>query len=208
LPKDARVPELVIATTSPYRLALLARLGTPFVAVPHQVDERAAEPPGDPTDAARALAVAKAQSVAAAHPDALILGSDQLAVDADGARLHKPGTAEAAVAQLARLTGRAHRLVTAVALRHPDGRVTSHVDVTVLHMRALTMAQLRAYVARDLPLDCAGAYKIERLGAALFERVVGHDPTAIEGLPLCATARLLADAGVDVLTRGVDAEAK
>ena len=196
----APTPPLVVATTSAYRLALLDRLGMPYRAVAHRADERALEPSGPdatPEHVALTLARAKADSLAADFPDALILGSDQV-VALDGELLHKPGTAAAAVAQLRRLAGRTHRIVTAVALRRPDGTHDTHVDVHHMHMRALPEAALAAYVAADQPLDCAGSYKIEGRGIALFESAAGQDYTGIIGLPLTAVVTLLTRAGVDV----------
>jgi septum formation protein len=193
-------PPLVIATTSAYRLALVDRLGIPYTAVAHRADERALEPSGPgatPEHIALTLARAKADSLADLHPDALILGSDQV-VALDGELLHKPGTAANAVAQLRRLAGRTHRIVTAVALRHPDGHTDTHVDVHEMRMRALSGAALAAYVAADQPLDCAGSYKIEGRGIALFEAAAGQDYTGIIGLPLTAVVTLLARAGVNV----------
>jgi septum formation protein len=148
---------------------------------------------------AAALALGKAQSLADSYPDALILGADQMA-ELDGERLHKPGTAEAAAAQLRRLAGRTHRLITAVTLlRGVDGRAETIVDVHELTMRPLSQRAIEAYVARDAPLDCAGSYRIEALGIALFERVSGADFTAIVGLPLTAVVTLLERFGVSVL---------
>lgn len=191
-------PELIVATTSVYRLALLDRLGLGYRAVAHRVDERTAEPSGTPEHVAATLARAKAESLAAAYPQALILGSDQV-VALDDELLHKPGDAARAVAQLVRLAGRTHRIVTAVALRHPDGRFDTHVDVHTMRMRRLPEAALVAYVAADQPLDCAGSYKIEGLGIALFEAAAGEDYTGIIGLPLTAVVTLLERAGVHVL---------
>jgi septum formation protein len=191
-------PELIVATTSAYRLALLDRLGLRYRAVAHRVDERAAEPSGTPEHVALTLAQAKADSLAAEFPDALILGSDQV-VALDDELLHKPGDAESAVAQLQRLAGRTHRIVTAVALRAPDGTSATHVDVHTMRMRRLSEAALRAYVTADQPFDCAGSYKIEGLGIALFESAAGADYTAIIGLPLTAVVTLLERAGVHVL---------
>src|SRR3982750_3136334 len=128
--------ELVVATTSKYRLALLDRLGLAYRAVAHRVDERAAEPDGTPDQTAPAPPRAKAESLAETFPAALILGSDQV-VALDDELLHKPGGAEAAIAQLRRLAGRTHRIVTAVALRHPDGHVDEWLDVHEMRMRAL-----------------------------------------------------------------------
>lgn len=186
---------LVLASTSPYRRQLLDRLGVPYVAVPHAADEGAPGPPGETPDALAArLAHDKACSLAADWPGALILGSDQV-VDLGGEVLGKPGSADAAVAQLRRLAGRRHRLLTAVALRHPDGRVDRELDVHHMTMRRLDDAALRRYVERDRPVDCAGSYRIEAGGIALFEAIEGADFTAIVGLPLLTVGRLLGRAG-------------
>ena len=194
-------PELIVATTSAYRLALLDRLGLRYRALAHRADERALEPSGPgatPEHIALTLACAKAESLAGEFPDALVLGSDQV-VALDGELLHKPGDFAGAMAQLRQMSGRTHRIVTAVALRHPGGRFDTHVDVHEMTMRALPDAALAAYVAADEPYDCAGSYKIEGLGIALFERAAGTDYTGIIGLPLTALVTLLARAGVHVL---------
>lgn len=193
---------LVLASTSRYRRALLERLGVPFEAAAPDCDEEALKPGLAHLDVparAQHLARAKAQSVAARFPDALILGSDQMA-EVDGEVLDKPGTPARAIAQLTRLVGRTHHLHTAVTLLHaPSGRVEEHVDTTRLTLRALPPDALARYVARDAPLDCCGSYRIESLGIALFARVEGEDPTAIEGLPLMRVAAMLAGAGLDAL---------
>lgn len=191
--------ELVLASTSAYRRQLLERLGVRFRAASPDVDERALEPRGASAEVvALTLARAKADAVARHFPGALVLGSDQL-VDLDGERLGKPGTPERAVEQLARLAGRTHRIVTAVVLRRPDGRVDEHVDVHLMRMRALERAALERYVALESPVDCAGAYKIEGRGLALFESIAGDDHTGIIGLPLLAVVRMLEAAGFRVL---------
>jgi septum formation protein len=192
------MPSLVLASTSPYRRALLDRLRVPYQARAHRCDERALEPHGaGAEDVALTLARAKAGSLVADASGAHVLGSDQI-VELDGAFLHKPGTAEAAVAQLLHLAGRTHRIVTAVALCAPDGRVDTHVDVHLMTMRALPRDVLERYVARDNPIDCAGSYKIESDGYFLFDAVLGRDHTAVIGLPLLATAAMLARAGFAV----------
>jgi septum formation protein len=112
--------------------------------------------------------------------------------------LDKPGTHERACAQLKRLRGRSHRLVTALVIARGD-QVIEHVDVHTLFMRDLSDAQIEDYVRRDKPLDCAGSYKIESLGVALLERVVGEDASAIEGLPLMTLISILERFGVRVL---------
>jgi len=192
--------DLLLASTSRYRRELLARLGVPFRAEAPACDEEEEKrklPPGiAPADLAPALARAKAGSLRAAWPAATILGCDQVA--AIGAEvLGKPGTAERAAAQLARLAGREHVLVTAVALLHA-GRIHEHVDVTRLSMRPLTAAQIERYVTADAPLDCAGSYRLEARGITLFERIDSADHTAIVGLPLIALTSLLASLGFPV----------
>jgi len=190
--------DLILASTSPYRRALLDRLGVPYRAVAPDCDERALAPTGAPAETvARTLAKAKADSVAARYPEALVLGSDQV-VEIDGDILGKPGTPGAAVAQLRRLAGRTHRIITAVTLVRPGGAHDTRLDVHAMHMRKLDEAALAAYVAREQPLDCAGAYKIESRGLLLFEAIEGSDHTAVIGLPLLAVVALLEDAGVFV----------
>jgi septum formation protein len=197
------VPELVLASTSPYRRELLDRLGLPYRALAPRIDERAVEPVGaSPEDVALTLALAKARSVAPLAPSAFVLGSDQV-VDVDGEILGKPGTPERAVAQLERLAGRTHRIITAVALLDPAGDMSSHVDVHRMRMRVLSHEALAAYVARDNPVDCAGAYKIEGRGLALFESIEGADYTAVIGLPLLAVVTLLEQAGIGVVSGAV-----
>ncbi len=161
------------------------------------VDERSVD--GAVEDVARALSRAKAEAVAARAPDAIIIGSDQIA-SVDGEALTKPGTPERAAAQLRRLSGRSHRLLTGVCvLDAASGAVREHLDVHEIELRALTDAQIHDYVARDRPLDCAGSYKVERLGIGLMARISGDDFTAITGLPLMAVTSMLAELGVDVL---------
>ncbi len=138
------------------------------------------------------LARDKALSVAAHHPDALVIGGDQLAVLGDEI-LGKPGTEARAIAQLERLSGATHRLLTAVAVVDlRAARTLLAIDVHRLLMRRLTRAEIEEYVAQDRPLDCAGSYRIEAAGPRLFECVSGDDPSAIEGLPLGRVARMLA----------------
>ncbi len=186
---------LLLASTSPSRLRLIARLGVPCRVVAPEVDEASIVGPS-PDATALSRARAKAASVARQHPDAIVVGADQL-VDLDGDVLGKPGSSEAALAQLERLAGRAHRLVTALSVHSPAGPV-EHIDVTVLRMRALPREALGRYVHRDRPEGCAGSYRIEGQGIALFERIEGNDPSAIEGLPLGALAAMLRPLGIEV----------
>jgi len=201
----ATPPRLVLASTSPYRKEVLSRLGVPFEVARPDFDERRPLPPEVTTIEATALHLArgKARAVAElpAYAGAWVIGSDQI-VAVDGEVMHKPGSIEAAVAQLLRMQGRWHRLVTAVVVL-AGGREAAAVDVHALHMRALDEALARAYVAADLPLDCAGSYRIERRGIALFDRIEADrecaDDTAIMGLPLWKTQRALGALGFDVL---------
>jgi len=186
-------PALVLASTSAYRRELLARLGLPFETVRPEVDEtpRAGEPP----DAlALRLAAAKARAVAALHPGARVIGSDQVA-DFDGRPLGKPGGREAAIAQLAAMSGRAVAFRTAVAVASGDGVATA-LDTTLVRFRALAAAEIERYVDAEQPFDCAGSFKSEGLGITLFDAIEGTDPTALVGLPLIATSRLLRDTGL------------
>jgi septum formation protein len=193
------MPALVLASTSPYRKKLLARLGLPFEAIAPDCDEDQLKAGLrlEPAALALTLARAKAESLRASQPGAVIVGGDQL-VELDGDVLGKPGTAERAVAQLGRLRGRSHRLLTAMVLALPDGSVREHLDVHTLTMAALSDDALTRYVASDLPLDCAGSYKIESRGVALLTQVEGHDPSAIEGLPLMALASALRGLGFQI----------
>lgn len=188
---------LVLASTSPYRRELLARLGLPFTTAAPGVDEAAVKRQlRDPAAVVTELARQKARAVADRQGAAIVIGSDQCAC-LDGAVLDKPGTEANARAQLAALAGRTHELRTAVAIAHPAGLV-EWTEVTRLTMRALQPDEIARYTATEQPFDCAGSYKIERLGIALFERVDGADWTAIQGLPLLRLAAELRRLGVSV----------
>ena len=194
------VRPLVLASGSPYRRALLERLGHPFEVAAPDIDETAL--PGEtPAVTACRLAIAKARAVAARHADALVIGSDQVA-DADGVALSKPGGHDAAVAQLMMLSGRRIVFHTAVALVDAASKRCQlrQVDVTST-FRRLDSHRIESYLRRERPYDCAGAVKSEALGIALFERIESDDPTALVGLPLIALVDLLATEGVDVLAQ-------
>lgn len=188
-------PKLVLASTSRYRRELLSRLGVPFEAVAPTCDEEALKSNAlTPEQNALFLAREKALSVAHAHRDAYVLGSDQL-VELDGTQLGKPHTKERAVQQLMQMRGKSHQLLTALCLVGPSGEQVTHLDRHVLTMPRHSEESLRRYVDADLPLDCAGSYKIEARGIALFERIQGDDFTAITGLPLLIVAKLLRERG-------------
>lgn len=194
--------KVVLASTSRYRRTLIEQLGLPVQCASTPFDEEAAKPGiahlPIPERALR-LAVAKAEALAGLFPDAVIIGADQMG-ELDGEPLGKPHTAEAAREQLRALSGREHRLHTAVAAHHPaSGRTETAVDTHALTMRLLRSSEIADYVARDSPLDCAGSYRVESLGIALFERIRGDDYTAVIGLPLTRVVELLARFGVRVL---------
>ncbi|QDU27401.1 Maf-like protein YceF [Anatilimnocola aggregata] len=191
--------ELILASTSRYRQELLTRLRVPFRCIAPQVDEavvQARYAAHRAEQLAEHLAEAKARSVAALEPDAIVLGSDQVCVCA-GQVLNKPGTVERACEELAFLAGKQHALITAVCLIHA-GRTLAFKDVTTLQMRPLSAGEIARYVAADEPLDCAGSYKLESLGISLFESIQSEDHTAITGLPLMLLARQLRQLGLNV----------
>jgi septum formation protein len=193
----ARAPRLILASTSAYRRALLERLGVRFECVRPDADESAL--PGEPpADLARRLARLKADSVAAGRADAVVVGSDQVAVL--GAQvLGKPGSVERCIEQLAQSSGREVAFLTAVhVVDARTARTESHIDRTVVKFRILERPEIERYVAADNPLDCAGGFKAESLGIALFERIESEDPTGLTGLPLIWLCGALRRAGIPV----------
>lgn len=194
-------PRLVLGSTSRYRRALLERLGFPFEVAAPDVDETPL--PGErPGATALRLSEAKARAVAARYPDALVIGSDQVA-DCDGTAISKPGDRERAFAQLRALSGRTIVFHTGIALvAAATGRCHRELVDVASTFRALSDAEIAAYLDREQPYDCAGSVKSEGLGILLFERIESDDPTALIGLPLIAVGRLLRAEGVDLLTPG------
>jgi len=189
------MPDLILASTSPYRRQLLERLRVSFTCAAPGVDEAAVKRSmPEPLAVVRELARQKAVAVQRQHPRAIVIGGDQAAT-IDGALLDKPGTAANAKAQLQRLQGQEHQLLTAVAIAHPGGLV-EFVDATFLRMRQLDDDEIERYLAAEQPFDCAGSYKIEGLGIALFQRIRGDDQTAITGLPLLRLCQELRALGV------------
>ncbi len=189
---------LILASTSRYRRELLGRLHLPFEVVAPEVDETPR--PGElPEDLARRLARAKAEAIAARRPEAIVIGSDQVA-DHDGLPVGKPGTHAAAVAQLRAMRGRRVVFQTAVAVVCAAERFVGERLVGVgVRFGATSDAQIERYLRIEQPYDCAGSAKSEGLGIALLERIESDDPTALIGLPLIATIALLRDAGLDPL---------
>lgn len=187
---------IILASSSRYRAELLHRLLPDFDQESPHVDET---PLADEAPATRALrlAVAKARAVAEKHDTALVIGSDQVAA-LDGQLLRKPGDAATAHAQLTRSAGRAVEFSTAVCVidtRHPGSEHT-FTDTTRVRFRPLDSADIERYLDAEKPFDCAGSFKCEGLGIALFERIENDDPTALIGLPLIALAELLRQCGI------------
>ena len=184
---------LVLASTSPYRRELLARFGRPFTVDRPEVDESPL--PGEaPAALARRLAEAKARAVAARHPGATVVGSDQVA-ELDGQPLGKPGGRDRALAQLAACSGRSVVFHTALCVLSGEGHAFTHLDRTEVRFRRLGEPEILRYLDAEQPWDCAGSFKCEGLGIVLFEAIRSEDPTALVGLPLIALARGLRAAG-------------
>jgi septum formation protein len=189
---------LILASTSPFRRELLARLELPFATQAPDADESRLPGEDAPTLVAR-LAERKARIVARHQPAALIIGSDQAAV-LDGEIVGKPGDHERAAMQLRRASGRTVIFFTGLCLLDSaSGQCQVTVEQFQVAFRPLTAAMIESYLRRERPYQCAGSFKSEGLGIALFERLEGDDPTSLIGLPLIQLTRLLEAAGVAVL---------
>ncbi len=189
---------VVLGSTSRYRRELMQRLHLPFEVDAPDVDETP-QPGETPEALARRLALAKARAVAARHPEAVVIGSDQVA-DLAGQPLGKPGTHERAVQQLRMMRGQVVVFQTAIAVVClATGFVREDLAPVRVRFRALSDAEIEAYLRAEQPYDCAGSAKSEGLGIALLEAIDNDDPTALVGLPLIRTCRLLREAGVRLL---------
>lgn len=188
--------QIILASQSPYRRALLENFGLKFESVAPLVneDELKETGPEDLLELTRFLSLQKANSLRTRFPNAIILGSDQLA-ELAGRRLDKPGSVQRAIDQLKQLQGRAHRLITSLAVVSPSQTLIS-TNVTTIKLRALNDDLIHAYVKQDHPVDCAGSYKIEKAGMALIEKIESEDPSAIQGLPLTHLTKALASLNV------------
>jgi len=194
-------PALILGSTSRYRCELLSRLKLPFTVQAPDVDEA---PLAGETPAALAtrLALAKACAIAAQHPEAVVIGSDQVA-DLDGQAIGKPGTHERATEQLRAMRGRSAVFQTAVAVvRRSIGYERVLVAPVTVRFRPLGDAEIEHYLRAEQPYDCAGSAKCETLGIALLDAIESDDPTALVGLPLIRTCALLREAGIDPLSSG------
>jgi septum formation protein len=190
--------QIVLASTSKYRRELLARLGLPFEVAAPGVDE-APLPNEAPQETSRRLAEAKARAVAVRFPQAIVIGSDQVAV-LDGLVLDKPGDHGNAVRQLKAMRAREVVFHTALCLCHAaSGRAQTRVVPYYVRFRDYSDAQIERYLQREQPYDCAGSARCEGLGIALIAEMRGSDPNALIGLPLIALTEMLAEHGVGVL---------
>lgn len=187
---------LILASTSVYRRELLARLRLPFDTARPEADETPLHGES-PTGLALRLSEAKARAVATLRPGACVIGSDQVA-ELDGRPLGKPHQREAAIAQLGDMSGREVRFRTGLCVVTPDGAAHMELDTTTVRFRALATDEIERYVDAEQPFDCAGSFKSEGLGIGLFDAIESSDPTALIGLPMIATARLLRRAGYQV----------
>jgi septum formation protein len=190
---------LILGSTSRYRHELLSRLRVPFDVVSPAVDETPLQGEA-PVDLAKRLALAKAHAVAKLHPHAVVIGSDQVA-DLHGEPLGKPGNHPRAFEQLQRMRGQTVIFQTAVAVVcQAIGFERIEVAPVRVRFRDLSDAEIEAYLQAEQPYDCAGSAKSEGLGIALLEAIDNDDPTALIGLPLIRTCKMLREAGIPVLS--------
>lgn len=191
-------PSIVLASTSPYRRQLLERLELSFSTADPNIDERRL-PDESPRDSARRLSIAKARAVADRYPNALIIGSDQIAL-LDGIQLHKPGDHPNAVLQLRSMSGRRVDFHTGVCVyNHRTGALQDRVVDNNVFFRDLDDTEIERYLRRERPYDCAGSAKSEGIGIALIGKISGDDPNALIGLPLIALVEMLRNEGVNII---------
>lgn len=192
------LPQIVLASTSKYRRELLARLGLPFEVAAPEVDETAL-PNEAPEDTARRLAEAKARAVAPRYPQAIVIGSDQVAV-LEGRTLGKPGNHANALRQLKAMRAKEVVFHTALCVYNAaDARIETRVVPYRVRLRDYSDAQIERYLQREQAYDCAGSARVEGLGIALIAEMHGADPNALIGLPLIALTEMLAAQGVQVI---------
>lgn len=191
-------PRLVLASTSIYRQSLLQKLGLAFECCDPAIDET---PQPNETAQALVLRLAKAKALAGSQrfPDGLVIGSDQVAV-IDGKIIGKPYTAENAINQLSMASGKSITFYTGLALHNGvSDEINAQVEPFTVHFKPLSQAQIAGYVAKEAPYYCAGSFKSEGLGIALFNRLEGRDPNCLIGLPLMLLTEMLLAQGIDVL---------
>lgn len=190
--------KIVLASTSPYRKALLEKLHLEFTTAKPETDETPLV--GESAiELVERLAIAKAQAIASKTPGALVIGSDQVCMNGSQI-LGKPGNHENALAQLKAASGKKVTFYTGLALINSDtGEISSLVEPYTVHFRVLTESMIENYIRLEQPLDCAGSFKSEGLGISLFSRLEGRDPNSLIGLPLISLIEMLAEQGVNVI---------
>mgnify|MGYP000258701457 CR=1 FL=1 len=193
--------KLILASSSPYRKSLLEKLGLEFTCISPNVDE-ASVANETPQELAARLSIAKARAIARNHSDALIIGSDQVAW-LDGCQLHKPGTRAANIEQLTLCSAKTAYFYTALSLLNSQtGELQTSVESYQTTFRKLSNEKIACYVDKEKAYDCAGGFKMEGLGIALFENISGDDPNILIGLPLIKLVSMLQNQGIDVLSTG------
>ena len=189
--------KIILASSSPYRKALLERLNVEFTCQSPDLDEDSYKQRiSDPVKLAETLAFEKANAIFKPNPDSIVIGSDQL-VDFEGEILGKAGDLDRAFNQLKRLSGKSHRLITSFCVLSNDNSYTKTVKTT-LTMRQLKDEQIKKYLRFDNPIDCAGSYKLELKGISLFDKIETDDHTAIVGLPLLSLGTYLSSIGIPI----------
>lgn len=190
--------KLILASSSPYRKTLLQRLGLPFETLVPRIDESQLDNE-TPAQLVKRLAILKAQAAGTHVSDALVIGSDQCAV-IDGSILGKPGNFDRAFRQLKHASGNVVQFHTGVCLLNTTNNRSQVEEVPFrVYFRELSDAQISRYLSREKPFDCAGSFKAEGLGVALFARMEGNDPSALIGLPMIRLVAMLEQAGMRVI---------
>lgn len=196
--REKKMTPLILASTSPFRQALLAKLDLPFICADPQVDE-GVRPGENATELVQRLALAKSQALAARYPQHWIIGSDQVCV-IDDAIIGKPHSEEKACQQLSAASGKAITFYTGLAISCAARRYRKVIcEPFTVYFRQLSAEEIQGYVRKEQPLQCAGSFKCEGLGIALFDRLEGRDPNALIGLPLIALNDLLREVGINPL---------
>lgn len=192
--QNSAAPRIVLASSSRYRRELLDRVLDDFETVAPNIDE-AIDDGAEPEDSAARLARSKAEAVASAHHEALVIGADQIAV-LDRQVLGKPGDHRTAIGQLLAASGKSMRFLTAVCVLEPENRRRyEHVDETTVRFKRFDRRLAEAYLRHDKPYDCAGSFRVESAGVVLFDSVESKDPTALIGLPMIWLSSCLLELG-------------
>jgi len=190
--------QLILGSSSPFRAELLAKLGLPFIAVSPDIDESPLINE-QAHQLVQRLSEQKAQAIAVQHPDALIIGSDQVAV-LEGTILGKPGNHDNAVIQLMASSGKTVQFLTGLTLLNSNtGKIQSLVEPFEVSFKTLSLQQIEYYLQQEQPYQCAGSFKSEGFGISLFAKLNGDDPNSLIGLPLIKLIQLLAAEGIDIL---------